>query len=141
MQREGGSIRKNHGVDDRGARHVASLRAVICALLLLPCLAYLAGVALAQGASEELVRVFYPRGDCETGIIELEIYDRSQPAWVPHPIHPRIEADTCQLEVAGILLQEIRYRCVDPEDPERFSDWVDGADVFRPRAAPECESE
>jgi hypothetical protein len=114
------------------------LRGLIGALLTLACLA---GVALAGDPSEELVRVFYPRGDCQTGIIALEIYDRSKPAWVPHPTHPQIEADTCQLELAGRLLQEIRFRCIDPDDPARASDWVVGVDVFRPRAAPQCESE
>ncbi len=84
------------------------------------------------------VQVFYPAGDCTTGVIEIELFNRAVNQWQPHPAHPRIMADTCQTEDAGDLLNEIRVRCIDPANPARASDWLLGVQVFEPAGAPGC---
>ena len=100
-------------------------------------------VALADPGdpADERVRVLYPRGACATGVIEIEVFERGTGVWQPHPVHWRIPADTCQEEVAGVLLQEIRYRCVDPEAPSRVSAWILGVDVFDSISADRCAAE
>ena len=94
--------------------------------------------ATAGAQTEDHVRVFYPRGECETGVIEIEVFHRASSAWQRHPAHWRIPAATCQEELAGILLQEIRYRCVDPDSPSRASAWTVGVDVFESVSADRC---
>jgi len=107
--------------------------------------AMLLPVAFATGvladAEPGMVRVFYPRGDCSTGIIEVEIFDRASERWKPHPAHPRVPAGSCQSEDPGVLLHEIRIRCVDPEGTVGPSAWRVGFDVYKPRAAPDCDQE
>ena len=85
------------------------------------------------------VQVFYPQGGCETGVLEIELWHRTLKAWRPHPDHPRIMANTCQMEDAGDLLNEIRVRCADPANPARGSAWVTGVQVYEPAGAPGCE--
>jgi hypothetical protein len=99
-------------------------------------------VACASGAgdSEDRVRVLYPAGECDSHVIEIEVFDRASGKWQPHPEHWRVQAGTCQEEIAGLLLQELRYRCIDPELPSRNSEWVVGVDVFDPVAASKCEA-
>lgn len=106
------------------------------------------GFGLAQEAlsqtptpEEDRVQVFYPKGECETGLIEIEVYNRTTRAWQPHAEHPQIEADTCQREDPGVLLQELRVRCADPEHPARASEWRVGAEVFKPLASSQCKPE
>ena len=89
-------------------------------------------------SAEERVHVFYPRGECETGVIEIEVYDRTSASWQRHATHWRVPADTCQAERAGVLLQEIRYRCVDPASPSRASAWTVGVDVYEGVSADRC---
>lgn len=84
------------------------------------------------------VQVYYPAGQCETGVLEIELWHRASKAWRPHPDHPRIMAGTCQLEDAGDLLNEIRVRCADPANPARASEWVTGVQVYQPADAPGC---
>lgn len=95
---------------------------------------------LGQTASpEERVPVFYPKGDCETGWIDVEIYNRDRQIWQAHPEHPRVESATCQLEDPGVLLQELRVRCADPDNRARVSEWRVGVEVFKPLPAEQCE--
>jgi hypothetical protein len=84
------------------------------------------------------VQVFYPRGACETGILEIELWNRVASEWGPHPAHWRVLADTCQEEDAGDLLNEIRVRCVDLANPARASKWRVGVEVYHPGEAPSC---
>ena len=58
------------------------------------------------------VQVYYPAGQCETGVLEIELWHRASKAWRPHPDHPRIMAGTCQLEDAGdLLIQLLFFQC------------------------------
>ena len=82
------------------------------------------------------VHVFYPAGSCSSGVLEIELWSRAVAAWRPHPDHPRIMVDTCQLEDAGELLNEIRVRCIDPANPARASAWITGVQVYEPADAP-----
>lgn len=84
------------------------------------------------------VHVFYPAGSCSSGVLEIELWSRAVEAWRPHPDHPRIMVDTCQLEDAGELLNEIRVRCIDPANPARASAWITGVQVYEPADAPGC---
>lgn len=109
-------------------------------LVLVPLLLIAALPAAGQSSEpRDPVRVFYPKGDCATGVIEIELWNRAAQAWEPHPAHPRIMADTCQTEDAGDLLNEIRVRCTDPASPARASDWTLGVQVYEPAGAPGCE--
>lgn len=95
---------------------------------------------LCQTASpEQRVQVFYPKGECETGWIDVEIYNRDLRAWEAHAEHPRVELGRCQLEDPGVLLQELRVRCADPHNRARVSDWRVGVEVFKPVKAEQCE--
>ena len=86
------------------------------------------------------VRVHYPAGECTTGVLEVELFNRVVKEWRPHPAHARILADTCQTEDAGDLLNELRVRCIDPGNPARASDWLMGVQVYQPASAPGCVS-
>jgi len=108
-----------------------------CGLFALLVLASLPTPGEASGPTDP-VRVFYPAGNCATGVIEIELWDRAARAWQPHPAHPRIMADTCQTEDAGDLLNEIRVRCIDPASPARASGWTTGVQVWEPAGAPGC---
>lgn len=95
----------------------------------------------APESEPDRVQVFYPKGECETGVIEIEVYDRSTQKWQPHAEHPQIEADSCQVEDPGVLLQELRVRCADPKHPARSSEWLTGVEVFEPLANTRCQSQ
>ena len=90
---------------------------------------------------ENQVLVFYPKGDCGTGWLDIEVYDRDVRVWLSHAEHPRIATDSCQVEDPGILLQELRVRCADPANRARVSSWRVGAEVFKPVAADKCKKE
>jgi hypothetical protein len=83
--------------------------------------------------------VYYPRRDCRGDRIELEIFDRVGGTWVPHPAHPRVPVETCQVEDAGRLWNEIRWRCDEPPGTEPPSVWSVGLDVFDPNVMERCE--
>ncbi|MCZ6465052.1 MAG: VWA domain-containing protein, partial [Proteobacteria bacterium] len=85
--------------------------------------------------------VFYPRGDCRGDALDLEIWDRESSAWRPHPGHPRVPLETCQLEDAGVLFNEIRLRCVEPVTSEPPAPWMIGLDVFDPAVVETCAVE
>jgi hypothetical protein len=82
--------------------------------------------------------VFYPKRDCRGEWIELEVFDRKSEKWVSHPAHARVPVDSCQVEDAGRLFNEIRWRCDEPPGTEPPSVWIEGLDVFDPRVMEEC---
>ena len=83
--------------------------------------------------------VYYPRRDCRGDRIDLEVFDRDGGVWVPHPAHPRVPVETCQVEDAGRLWNEIRWRCDEPPGTEPPSVWTIGLDVFDPNVMERCE--
>jgi hypothetical protein len=108
----------------------------------LACGAVLALAAVSSGQTGswaiDPVHVYYPRGDCRGSELDLEVWDRDQRRWRAHPGHARIPLESCQVEDAGILLQEIRSRCVEPEDSQPRPTWVVGLDVFDPQVLETC---
>ena len=66
-----------------------------------------------SAAPPRLSRVSYPRGDCSTGRIEVEIHRSG--VWIPHPEHPRVFAGDVHLEVTQGLLSELHGREIPPE--------------------------
>lgn len=72
-------------------------------------------------------RVFFPRGACSTGWIQVQRYERGR-GWIAHPEHPRIRADTVHEEEARSLL-DLRVRCFDPADRLPPSEWVRGVSL------------
>ena len=93
--------------------------------------------------ASETVRVWYPRGDCQTGWLELEVWSASadawQGAWLPHPEHPRVRADRCHAEQSPILLNELRLRCIDPDGGRPPSAWLVGARLYPELPAETCD--
>lgn len=86
--------------------------------------------AQAPEEPEDLVEVFYPNGACQSRWIEVETFDRETRVWLPHAHHPHVRGDSCQMEDAGTLLNELRMRCFDPEGVRLPSAWTIGVDVF-----------
>ena len=85
------------------------------------------------------VLVHFPRGDCQTDWIEVELWQRDLEGggWRPHPQHPRVRAETCHYEQPGGLLNEIRVRCFDPSGSLKPSIWVIGTQLL-PKGADPC---
>lgn len=86
--------------------------------------------AAAQTASEtkkversEPRRVFYPGRGCQSRVLEVEVWSEPLEIWGPHPEHPRVVADSCQLEDAQRALHQIRVRCIDPTARKEASPW------------------
>ncbi len=127
-ERAGRRVRSGH----RGARFVGTL--LLAGAVLLPG----GSACAADGAPDDRVRVYYPVGECDSGIIEIEVFDRASGTWIQHPEHWHIVPGTCQLEDPGRLLQELRYRCADPKFPARNSDWIVGVEVFSPISEDAC---
>lgn len=97
------------------------------------------------------VYVYYPRAGCRGDEAELELWNRRARSWQPHPGHARVPLESCQLEDAGTLLNEIRWRCVERDgraaaDPGHGADggdgaeagWVEGVAVFDPHVMERC---
>ncbi|HXV36949.1 MAG TPA: hypothetical protein VEC18_07360, partial [Myxococcota bacterium] len=95
--------------------------------------------AIAWGSTMDPVFVYYPQRYCEGDRIALEVWDRAQARWVAHPSHPVIRTDSCQLEDAGVLLNEIRWRCLTRERSEPGEPWSVGVRVFQPEVMQHCE--
>ncbi len=91
-----------------------------------------------SGLRAEPVTVRFPQGSCDSGWIEVQVYNRLSDRWVPHPTHPRVAAGQCHIEESGRLLNEIRVRCVDPSRRRRPSAWVVGANVWKPEPNGQC---
>ena len=81
------------------------------------------------------IHVFFPRGPCESDHLQLETWDRYSRTWAPHPQHARIPVESCQIEDAGWLLNELRWRC---EDVGIHNPWHVGLDVFDPAITGSC---
>jgi hypothetical protein len=121
---------------------------VLLPQLLFPLLlgVWLAAPALAQAPpapaqnawAKDPLLVYYPRKDCRGEWIELEVFDRDKKDWTAHPGHARIPVDSCQVEDAGRLFNEIRWRCEEPPGTEPPSVWSVGLDVFDPRVMEQC---
>jgi hypothetical protein len=75
--------------------------------------------------------------DCDSQVLEVELWSRSRAEWIPHDDHALILAGSCQIEDAGYLINEIRMRCVDSELAGRDA-WITGVQVFRPGVVGEC---
>jgi hypothetical protein len=119
----------------------SALRLAVLLLLCAPALRAEPGVAPdPHGASwaRDPVLVFYGRSDCRGERLELEVYDRDLGLWREHPAHPRVPIDSCQVEDAGRLWNEIRWRCEEPPDTDPPSVWSVGLDIFDPQVMEQC---
>jgi von Willebrand factor type A domain len=115
---------------------LALLAGLAWALGLAVCLR--AAPAAAEPAVRDPVQVFYPRNGCLGDRIEIEIWDRSKATWKRHPVHPQVPLETCQTEDAGVLLNEIRWRCIEKPTDRSAPGWVVGLDVFDPAVTESC---
>ena len=116
----------------------ATLLARFAAIALVTLLA-LPELALAWGSTMDPVFVFYPRDFCSGERIALEVWKRDEQRWVKHPRHPVVPVDSCQLEDAGVLLNEIRWRCLEREGSDQDPGWSVGVRVFEPNVMKRCE--
>jgi hypothetical protein len=96
-------------------------------------------LAAAWGTTIDPVFVFYPRDSGSGERIALEVWRRDEQRWVKHPRHPVGPVDTCQLEDAGVLLNEIRWRCLEPDRSDRNQSWSVGVRVFDPSVMQRCD--
>ncbi len=85
------------------------------------------------------VFVFYPRESCTGERIALEVWKRDEQRWARHPRHPVVPVDSCQLEDAGGLLNEIRWRCLERDHSDRDQGWSVGVRVFEPSVMQRCD--
>ncbi len=97
------------------ARAILLVAAVLAAAIALP--------ARAGSPGADPIRVYYDGGDCGTDAIELEVYDRVNRAWRPHALHPRVTVPSCQVEDAGQLWNELRWRCAPVPDDRDEPAW------------------
>lgn len=95
----------------------------------------------APETSQELVRVLYPQGSCQTGWLAVEIWDREHGRWVTHPRHPLVPAGQCRSEDPGVLLNELRVACIDPSGRRANSPWVVGVQLAPGLPATACREE
>lgn len=96
------------------------------------------GTAASADRVADPVHVYYGPGDCRGDQIELQVWDRDAEAWRPHPSHPRVAIPSCRVEDAGVLLNELRWRCVEPPGSDPPPVWVVGLDVFDPEVMSRC---
>ncbi|MBW2494698.1 MAG: VWA domain-containing protein [Deltaproteobacteria bacterium] len=109
------------------------------ALLALFALLALPRLATAWGNTMDPVFVFYPRNFCRGDQIALEVWDRDEQRWAKHPRHPVIPVDSCQLEDAGVLLNEIRWRCLERGQSDWDEGWSVGVRVFESSVMQRCD--
>ncbi len=96
-------------------------------------------LAMAWGSTMDPVFVFYPRDFCSGERIALEVWNRDEQRWGKHPSHPVIPADSCQLEDAGVLLNEIRWRCLEEDRSDPNQGWIVGVRVFEAAVMQRCD--
>jgi hypothetical protein len=107
------------------------------------CATVICGVALVAMASPggtepwDPIPVFFPTSYCGTGIFEVERWSRTRATWEPHPDHPRIAANSCQIEDAGWLYNETRFRCFRGPNEARVHPWR-RIQVFNPQWMRRC---
>jgi len=82
------------------------------------------------------IHVYYDGDDCGTDQIEVEVWDRKQGAWRAHPRHVRVRVPSCQLEDAGNLWNELRWRCA-PASSDASPPWR-SFDVFDAEVMSRC---
>ncbi len=116
----------------------AAVHPVITLLVLFALLA-LPNLARAWGSTMDPVYVFYPRASCDGEQIALEVWNRDEQRWAEHPHHPVIPVDSCQLEDAGVLLNEIRWRCLERDRSDRDESWSVGVRVFESEIMQRCD--
>ena len=119
-------------------RRVAAVRPTLALLAWFALLA-LPGFAMAWGSTMDPVFVFYPRNFCSGEKIALEVWDRNEQRWAKHPRHPVIPVDSCQLEDAGVLLNEIRWRCLERGHSDWDEGWSVGVRVFENTVMQRCD--
>ena len=119
-------------------RRVAAVRPTLALLAWFALLA-LPGLAMAWGSTMDPVFVFYPRNFCSGEQIALEVWDRNEQRWAKHPRHPVIPVDSCQLEDAGVLLNEIRWRCLERGHSDWDEGWSVGVRVFESTVMQRCD--
>jgi hypothetical protein len=90
------------------------------------------------GKAAGRVTVLYPRGACVTGWLEVEVFERGAGSWRPHPLHPWLRSGSCAEEDPGVLLNELRVRCADPDGAFTPSRWRVGAELRERVAAGAC---
>jgi hypothetical protein len=90
-------------------RRVRTAEKTLCATVI--CGVALVAMASSGGAEPwDPIPVFFPTSYCGTGIFEVERWSRTRATWEPHPDHPRIAANSCQIEDAGWLYNEKRMQ-------------------------------
>jgi hypothetical protein len=94
---------------------------------------------MAWASTMDPVFVFYPRNFCSGERIALEVWRRDEQRWAKHPRHPVVPVDSCQLEDAGMLLNEIRWRCLESDRSDRDQGWSVGVRVFEPSIMQRCD--
>lgn len=104
-------------------------------------LCVVAGLARAEDggaptAIADPVEIYLDGGDCDTGTIEIEVFERERAEWIPHPHHPLVAVPSCQSEDAGGLLNEFRWRCA-TGDPAAPAPWRH-LPVFDPEVFSRC---
>ncbi|MCZ6783353.1 MAG: hypothetical protein O7G30_08600 [Proteobacteria bacterium] len=107
------------------------------ALLPALCIAAATQAGASGGSPTDPVRVLFEGRECPSPFLQVEVWDRGQSAWSTHPSHAFILVDSCQVEDAGYLLNEIRIRCVDP-DGQPGTPWRIGVEVFQPGVVDAC---
>ena len=85
-----------------------------------------------------LERVVFPAGQCPTGWLEVQVFDRAGAKWRGHTGNGRIRAGSCLRIDPGQLLNEVRVRCIDPADERTPSEWVLGFDMPETGAPDPC---
>ncbi len=120
------------------ARRRADAGILVRVLFALFALLALPPLAAAWDTTMDPVFVFYPRDLCDDGWIGLEVWDRAQLNWIEHPGHPVIPANSCQLEDAGVLLNEIRWRCLASDRAAPEDSWKVGVRVFESSVMAHC---
>lgn len=87
------------------------------------------GAAWSEPPGPVRVPVVYPKGGCQSGWLEVQVYDAAAERWQPHPEHPRVRVGSCFREPSEILLTDLRVRCIDPSGRRPPSPWVQGTDL------------
>ena len=105
------------------------------------CAAVAVGAALAAGGEvpRDPIHVYYAGRHCESSALQVETWDRKEKRWRAHPAHPFVPAHSCQLEDAGRLLNELRWRCA-PSEAEPKPAWYP-LPVFDPEVVSRCAVE